>query len=274
MNHKNSDNILVKVVIPLYKTDLNEWEYNTLQNNIQVLSAHKIVVVCPENLEVKNIHLLNQIKDLEVQRFKSDFFKGISGYNKLMVSPEFYERFLNTDFILICQTDAFIFRDELISWCNKNYAYIGAPWIASKNNLINIICRKISDFQDIIIGKKPKNREHFLKVGNGGLSLRKVKIHYQIAMEFKDWINEHINQRDKSIYNQEDIIWSLKAKEFNPNFNIPTYLEAVSFAIDRKPELAFKLNNNQLPFGCHGFNKKKVKKFWSPILKKYLGSTF
>lgn len=45
-----------------------------------------------------------------------------------MLSAEFYERFLAWDYILLCQTDAFVFRDELADWCARGYDYIGAPW--------------------------------------------------------------------------------------------------------------------------------------------------
>ena len=40
-------------------------------------------------------------------------------------------------------------RDELLDWCNKNYDYIGAPWVKKERD--NIL----------------------LKTGNGGFSLRK-----------------------------------------------------------------------------------------------------
>jgi hypothetical protein len=33
--------------------------------------------------------------------------------------------------------------------------------------------------------------------------------------------------------------------------------------------LALKLNNNQMPFGCHGINKNKVTHFWNPFLQQY-----
>ena len=46
----------------------------------------------------------------------------------LMLSPFFYESFLDFKYVLIHQLDVFIFKDELNYWCNQNYDYIGAPW--------------------------------------------------------------------------------------------------------------------------------------------------
>lgn len=64
----------------------------------------------------------------------------------------------------------------------------------------------------------------------------------------------------------EDVFWSFKAIDFIPSFKIPDYKEALNFAIDRKPELAFKLNKNQIPFGCHGIDKPKVVSFWKTFM--------
>lgn len=61
--------------------------------------------------------------------FPDTYFKGIAGYNRLMMSPEFYETFAQWEYILIYQTDAWVFSDRLSEWCSKGYDYIGAPWI-------------------------------------------------------------------------------------------------------------------------------------------------
>ena len=60
----------------------------------------------------------------------------------------------------------------------------------------------------------------------------------------------------------EDVFWS-SIPEHDSSFLIPDYKEGLQFAFDRKPELALKLNNNKLPFGCHGFEKPKVRAFWN-----------
>ena len=74
-------------------------------------------------------------------------------------------------------------------------------------------------------------------------------------------------KRDTNDFNiMEDVFWSIIVPKKYPGFKIPEYKEALGFAIDRKPHLALKLNNNKLPFGCHGFNKPKVETFWRDIL--------
>jgi len=178
-----------------------------------------------------------------------------------MLSDEFYGRFTDSEYILIYQLDAYVFKNELKDWCLKDYDYIGAPWLTSPET----IGKKISR---LFHSKKKKEREViFHKVGNGGLSLRRVSKSLQIAKDLKEQIKENLKRNKDDFWIMEDVFWSIKVPEYYPDFKIPYYKEAIDFAIDRKPEIGFKLNNNQLPFGCHGFNKPKVKAFWEDKIK-------
>jgi hypothetical protein len=69
-------------------------------------------------------------------------------------------------------------------------------------------------------------------------------------------------------YHIEDVYFSLVAPKYTA-MNIPDYKEAVGFAMDRKPDIAMKLNNGKVPFACHRFYNPKVKDFWTPIISKY-----
>lgn len=46
----------------------------------------------------------------------------------MMMSEAFYQLFSDCEYILICHTDAWIFRDDLSAWCQKGYDLIAAPW--------------------------------------------------------------------------------------------------------------------------------------------------
>ncbi|MDY4733016.1 MAG: DUF5672 family protein, partial [Sodaliphilus sp.] len=50
------------------------------------------------------------------------------------------------------------------------------------------------------------------------------------------------------------------------DFKYPDYLEAMKFSFDKHPAYCYKKNGNQLPFGCHGWNKKRMIKFWKKII--------
>jgi hypothetical protein len=256
----------VKVIIPIYKTYFGELEEKSFLQCVKVLKNHQIVLVQPEGLD--NDYITKRHSGISVESFPKRYFESIEGYNELLLSASFYERFLETNYILIYQLDAFVFKDELLKWCDKEYDYIGAPWIASPKNTVsskyfNIIARNFRS------NRKNEREETFFKVGNGGLSLRKTKSHYLIAKQNSAIISEFLNAEVKQIYAIEDVFWSLQAPKLDPDFTIPDYKEAVYFAIDRKPKIALALCNDQLPFGCHGINKPKVIEFWKPILNQY-----
>lgn len=245
----------IAVIIPFYKTELNKIEARSLDQCQKVLKNYDIFFALPEGLKVNQ-----PFADIKVEEFPTEFFKNISGYNRLMLSSNFYERFLSYDYILIYQLDSFVFRDELLDWCKKDYDYIGAPWIATRNFVSSLL----KPFNSKSIKKR---QPVFYKVGNGGFSLRKTKSCYEIASKLKQKIEEQL-ERKGEIYTNEDVFWSLKVPEFFPEFSIPGYKEAVGFAIDRKPKIALKLNQQELPFGCHGIDKPKVKDFWEPIVER------
>jgi hypothetical protein len=132
------------------------------------LGQHSIVFVHPESLDVSTINFDGRISS---EKFPDHYFKSVFGYNRLMLTASFYERFSHSKFILIYQLDAYVFRDELLYWCSKDYDYIGAPWITTPNKGF----KKVLSLFD---SKKKKARsEIFYKVGNGGFSLRKVNTH-------------------------------------------------------------------------------------------------
>lgn len=255
---------LVTVVIPVYKINLEDFELQSLKQCFKVLRNYTITFVKPESLDIKSI--LEGYDGYEVLSFPDHYFKNVLGYNELLLSDFFYSSFLTYKYMLIYQLDAFVFKDELEYWCNKNYDYIGAPWLASTYN--DFLSRQINTVLRIFDSKNKKERRKILfKVGNGGFSLRKISSHYAISFENKDYIKELLIDKRGQLNAIEDVFWSLKAKDFDSNFTIPNYQEAVNFAIDRKPKEAFKLISGDLPFGCHGIDKPKVKEFWKSFLK-------
>lgn len=146
----------VAVVIPIYKESPAWNEEISLRQTMRVLGTHPIILVCPKGLDISEYSkMCAEIRGRETmllcETFNPDFFKGIKSYNRLLLSESFYARFTDYEYILICQPDTYVFRDELVEWCNKGYDYIGAPLFGEK--------------MDIKEGK----------VGNGGLSLRSVK---------------------------------------------------------------------------------------------------
>ncbi len=255
------------VIIPLYKESLNSLEMISVQQCFKVLHQHKIIAVKPSSLNLNSY----DFKFDEVISFDDEYFADVAGYNKLMMSTVFYEKFLEYSFILIHQPDVFVFKDELFYWCNSGYDYIGAPWIryARYPDFVKKLKTEILRYWHIKLDLKqpdtifPTELQRENKVGNGGFSLRNTKKFYEVCLTDTKMIDFY-NSRNEHYFG-EDIFWSMEVNRKNKRLNIPDYKTAVNFSIENNPEHAFQLLKENLPFGCHAWDRNLG--FWTPLLK-------
>ena len=248
------------VIFPLYKTP-NKLELSFLENGLEKTKDHQHIIVAPKSLNIDQS--FGKLNNLEVRTFEDYYFEDIAGYNKLLLSEEFYNAFTNFDFMLIHQTDVFLFKDELNFWCDKNYDYIGAPWFRpDKLNKIGIF--KIIEHLKLYFKKNKIYAKRHNKVGNGGLSLRKISTALNVLkITPQILLNNYLNTKNLS-YN-EDIFWSIEAPLILKEYKVPEWKEAMYFAIEFKPSVAYKYLNETLPFGCHAPLKHEPN-FWKKFI--------
>ena len=162
----------VTVILVAHRPEITPLERISIERCLDILGGYPISVVAPDDLVLP--HPLDRLPTV---RFASVYFTSISAYSSLLLSMQFYERFLSYQYMLMHQLDSFVFRDELLDWCAHGYDYIGAPWIGET------------------FPNEPKTRQglpfwirsrmfRFLppldhSVGNGGFSLRRVKTMYR-----------------------------------------------------------------------------------------------
>lgn len=265
------------VVIPVYKQKISQFEEMSLRQCCIVLSQHAICLVTHEGLDCTVYYSIAQEYNVQLQRenFNATYFSGIPGYNALMMSKEFYLRFKQYDYMLVYQLDAYVFRDELDMWCSKGYDYIGAPWFFN--------CDSHEEGAEL------------WKVGNGGLSLRKIDTHIRIltrklpvmglrtlwqksrksaplkrigsiVVHFVGWHNT-IDYFVRVYDDFEDFFWCEKIPSLEIEYKIPSAKEAVPFSFEKSPAYLYELNNNTLPFGCHAWQKYEYETFWKNYIK-------
>jgi hypothetical protein len=269
-----SDKAKAAVVVPVYRMPLAEDENISLRHLRRHLSSFDCFRIGP-NIATKGF------EDFRFQAFPARYFQGRSGYNRLLLSKEFYRAFKAYEFILIYQLDCLVFAGNLDFWCRQDWDYTGAPWFR---------------------GCKGDAREGFWAVGNGGLSLRKVSSAIRVLESkaltvnpsilgqrtrwFESWpFARRIACRVKTRlhecgykndvrwkvaeyghdFTHEDVFWSFDAQRYVPEFRIPPPLTAVSFAFEAAPRYCYEANGRQLPFGCHAWTKHD-RQFWEPFL--------
>lgn len=227
------------VVIPIYKPHLNKDEIHSLRQCFKILRNYDIFFVTFEKLNMHCYDII--IKQCKVkyrcEYFEKEFFNGISGYNRLMLSEHFYKRFISYDYILLYQLDAYIFNDDLQKWCNLNYSYIGAPLPHDLTSAVENAHNKIS-----------KYKISLTHTFNGGASLRKPSDFLQVIKENEElingWCNDGLN---------EDIIYSALFL----NKESPSDEEVRAFSFDMFPKEEFEKNGRKLPMLCHGWTKTR-----------------
>lgn len=232
------------IAIPVYKTQLNANELIALKRCVEILTAYPIYLVAPRDMAL-DIYF-DCYSGFQVLQFDEKYFKDIKGYNQLLLSIQFYQAFTFAEYLLIYQLDAYAFRDELIAWCNKGYDYIGAPWLTTP----------ISQKEKVIVDM---GKWMLHKVGNGGFSLRKVQSHL--------WVTRLLWPFIKLFVKNEDFFWSIIVPKINPFFKIPKMEEAVGFSFEMLPRKAYEMNQKELPFGCHAWEKYDPE-FWQAYINE------
>ncbi|MBD79632.1 MAG: hypothetical protein CL840_12000 [Crocinitomicaceae bacterium] len=235
----------VIVVIPIYQLEFTKSEWLSLNQCFKELGDYPIVVIHPEGLPLNTLSDKFSYTSVSVDQ---KYFGSPKAYNKLMLSRFFYELFEDYNYLLICQTDVLVIKDNLQLWTKKDYDYIGAPWLDSYWQIWHNIFLK----DGIVKGFRCLFTAHFYNaIGNGGFSLRKVSSCLEaFDREKTDLIKWNSN---------EDYYWGIFARKNTSNFEIPSKKEASKFSIETSPRKAlYKLNKGQLPFGLHAWEKFDV----------------
>jgi hypothetical protein len=245
----------VAVVIPIYKEIITDMELLSLTQCLKILHPYKLIFCAAESLNTKFYETFCKGKiHFSIERFENQYFKDIDGYNKLMLSTSYYKRFLNYKFILIYQLDAFVFKDDLLYWCNQNYDFIGAPHSSYNNDPGEM--QFLKNYKKLL--KLSKLNHEVSNVGNGGFSLRKTRSFYFLLKILKSKVQK------SGSWNEDGFIeyWG---NLFYPFFKLPTDEIALNFSIETSPKELLKKTSNTLPFGCHAFEKYDWE-IWKPYI--------
>lgn len=261
----------VAIVIPLYSKTPTKDEKASLLQCKKILGNYPIIVVCPKSLDVSEYKFLTD----NFERFEDKNFKSVKTYSRLCLDVNFYKRFEKYEYILIYQPDGWVFQDDLKYWCKLSFDYVGAPWFEG-------------------FDKANENSKLLKEVGNGGMSLRKIKSHIDlfknpfVIHSYKDIAEE--NHKKKLISNiinipvniinflLQFIIPTKFHTKLNEDFYIAKYGEkvvkgfitpspeiAMEFAFENQPERLYEMNGKRLPFLCHAFKKYNYN-FWKQFI--------
>ena len=263
----------VAVVVPVHRDNVTPDEEISLDLMRRHLSRYDSVVVKPQSLDTP-------IAAKQEISFPDDFFQSVADYSRLLLTTQFYESLIDYEYVLIYQLDCLVFSDNLQSFCDLGYDYIGAP-----------------------LFQRYQLRPIFSRVGNGGLSLRRVKAFLDVlkskryidtkpsllqdfftaAMpDIDEWaiqkrwlkkihvlrsVRKGVTEYADNYTMNEDLFWSDRARLFYPDFKIAPMEVALKFAFDKNPRECYERNSHKLPFGAHAWAKWD-RAYWEQFLPK------
>jgi hypothetical protein len=266
----------VVVIVPVYKV-LNRSEIQSIEslNKLESQSDLHICLVGSDFFVQLNNNQLSLVFSnfitLKNESFDEGYFKDVVSYNRLLLSNEFYQRFKSYEYMLIFQTDAFIIKDSLDVFIDKAYTYIGAPWLEAN----------VPEKEGLSLGNGGFSLRHipsFIKALKYNLTIadalwkfyypannwnRKLfKLFIYFPAQFLSKIQGRSFYFEKAKYNQmnEDVVWSQFIQD-HKEFTLSSLEDALLFSFETMPRECYRLNNNQLPFGCHA-PKKHDFMFW------------
>jgi len=267
------------IIIPVHKADPSKYELISFQQCFKILYNHSIYVIAPAQVDLSAYHKV--IPNFKVIRISSKWQSNLLNYNKLKLSMFFCNLFGNYKYLLTYELDAFIFKDNLDYWCDKDYDYIGAPWFEG-------------------YGENPG--EKLIGMGNSGFSLRKLStikkglkaIYYpdptvfqkphgrwyvnnvkqwyiKVASAFAGFVNLFFKenpsiQRSKRL-DEDRVIIDYMAKKVT-GFKLAPVNEAATFSFEVKPEVLYAMNKQSLPMGCHAWWRYNLE-FWKPFIEQF-----
>lgn len=264
---------LVVIVIIAHKPELSEFEKASLAQCYNLLGRYAIKLICPEGMDVSAYKKVNP--KAEIEFIDPKWQSSYAMFNRLKIDPILYRKFSNYKFMLYYELDAWVFRDELKEWCEKDFDFIGAPWFEGWH--------------------AAKPGAPFAGIGNGGFSLRKIKTHLAalnrfsyikkpaaLYAEFKAapsvgnffGMVKNLTFRNNIFYlfndfkHNEDYFWTHIVAPNFPGFKLSSMETALKFSVETNPSYFIK-SESDLPFGCHGWWKYD-KEFWAnyiPALK-------
>lgn len=103
------------------------------------------------------------------------------------------------------------------------------------------------------------------------MSLRRTGTIYRLLTDHADRVAYYKERVAESRY-YEDVFFAVEAPKLEPNFSIPPVEVAAHFSFDTYPWLCYQLNGGHVPFGCHGFNRRRRARFWNPIIAASMGA--
>ena len=259
------------VVVPAYKTTLNGYEWISLRRAFEVFTDTPIRLLVPVSLQAEAADtfrtLLEGHRCARLEPIADHWLSSVEAYNQLCLDPLLYQRFRAFSHLLIYQLDAYVFTDELLTWCRQDLDYIGAPiyplGVPYGKHRVQCIgaggfsLRRTTAFLRALESNPPVFRlADFRRFTAGwGFKARVLRgLRFAVCLALG---GNHLANGTHTLFHwmgiNEDVLYGQYVPKALPWFQVPTYDQARQFCIDRYVQDELAAMGGQLPFGAHGW---------------------
>lgn len=119
---------------------------------LETFKKRDIFIVIPNNINSDYFKRYSQShNNFNIITMDPEWFKSYRTYQRLCCSKDFYEHFKDYEYMLVYQTDCWVFEDKLDEFIKLRHDWYGAPWPHLGDNVGNggFCLRKVSKMLEI-----------------------------------------------------------------------------------------------------------------------------
>lgn len=231
------------VVVTVHKPEMNPLEGFSLSRCVDVLGHYPIVLAGPRSLDFTAYRRV--APSAEVVVFDDRYFTSWDNYSEFLTLPPLFEAVASYEFILKYELDAFVFEDQLLEWCQRDWDYIGAPWMNRRREWVGVgnggfSLRKVGSCLKVLEAKRA------MESGNRPARFRRRLARMIARARLGRWVYKYVFPEA-----QEDVFWAKRAPDYYPAWKVAPVDEAMRFSMETGLMEAASVFRERPPFGCH-----------------------
>jgi hypothetical protein len=249
---------LVVVVIFSHNETLEDSEKISLQQCARILGKHPLRLMCPRGMDTGEY--IKIAPQLVIDEVDPACLSSLPAYNRFKTDLYLYDYYRSYEYMLTYELDSFVFSDDLLYWCSKDWDFIGAPWFegdyaptpnASVISGVNsgFSLRKISSCRRALKSwrlMRPLREVFNVWQSHGCYTLGAFKLLVQQAFFWNAFHHKH-----NHFVGAEDQFWTCLVPDKLKWFKVADYQSSAKFSFELLASRLYAESNHQLPFGCH-----------------------
>ena len=181
----------VMIVTPIWRPALDESEARLVRVTDRTNASIPRVFISPRGMDVT--WYARHFPDWEIRFIGQQHLANVTAYSAWMASPDPYRLLSDASVLIVCQTDAVLVR-SVLELPAQTFDFLGAPW-SPPVRAFRVGHRMAVSSST---GGGPLHARLFgqrLRVGNGGLSIRRTSAFEEVAARLAERFPDHLRSR-------------------------------------------------------------------------------